>query len=162
MVSNVSSVTPQLLTSASIYVHDSGHNLIRCRVLLDTGATTNFITESMIKRLRIPVHTLTTEINVMGNLSTTSCGTALIMIQARHNEFHKELTCIVVPIISERIPAEPFPRESITLPPNIVLADPNFHVSRAIDILIGCDISNALHRTNRFNTGRLRSIYAKD
>ena len=40
--------------SAIVYVSDDEHESIKCRMLLDTCATVNFITDREVKRLNIP------------------------------------------------------------------------------------------------------------
>lgn len=47
--------SPQLLMSVIVHVRDRKNDLIRARALLDTCATTNFISESLVKRLGLRV-----------------------------------------------------------------------------------------------------------
>ncbi|XP_023247778.1 uncharacterized protein LOC106643923, partial [Copidosoma floridanum] len=64
-------------------------------------------------------------------------GSVEIVIQSRINKFQKTLNCLIIPNITSAIPNEPFPREAIDIPNGIRLADPQFHVPRSVDILIG-------------------------
>lgn len=96
----------QLLTSALIYIHDRKHTLIKCRALLDTCATANFISESIVRRLDLPVTKHTLPIGTIGTMSTESRGIVQITIQAIRDGFQKNLTCLTIPTISNLIPAE--------------------------------------------------------
>ena len=49
---------------------------------------------------------------------------------------NKQLHCLVVSEIKDRVPNAVFPRERVKIPANIPLADPQFHIHRAVDILV--------------------------
>jgi len=136
--------SPQLLTSALVYIQDRKNNLVKCRALLDTCATANFITENLVSRLGIPTTTQTITIGAINNTTTESKGVVQITMQSTYNEFRKTLTCLTVPTIADIIPSETFPREMINIPSNIKLADPEFHLPRPINLLIGSGSTLAL------------------
>ncbi|XP_018359718.1 PREDICTED: uncharacterized protein LOC108758967 [Trachymyrmex cornetzi] len=123
------------MTSALVYIRDNGNRLIKCRALLDTGATANFISESIAKHLNVDTHSL--PINAINGTSTESKGIAQVKVRSIYDNFCKDLTCLTVPAIADLVPSEVFPRDSIKIPPNVSLADPEFHLPRPIDILIG-------------------------
>jgi len=150
-LSTVSYFAPQLLTSASIYIRDHKHNTLKCRALLDTCATANFITESVVRRLGIPVVNQSIPIGLINATSTHSKGMVQITIQSMYDNFCKTLTCLTVPTIMDSIPAEIFPRSSIKIPSNIRLADPEFHMPRSIDLLIGSGASLSLFAVGQIN-----------
>jgi len=147
----MSHFAPQLLTSASIYIRDHKRNTLRCRALLDTCATANFLTESVVKRLGIPVVEQSIPICSINATSTHSKGMVQITIQSIYDKFCKILTCLTVPTIMDTIPAEIFPRSSIKIPSNIRLADPEFHLPRSIDLLIGSGATLSLFAVGQIN-----------
>lgn len=147
-------VTSQLLTSALIHVHDRERKLFPFRALLDTCATTNFVTETVVGRLKLAVNKQSIPISMLGNLKTTSRGLTQITIQSRYGNFCKDLTCLVVPAISDLVPSEIFSRNSIRIPLNIKLADPEFHLPRAIDILIGSGTTLSLFSVGQIDLSR--------
>ena len=53
-----------------------------------------------------------------------------------HNDFKRELNSLIVPKIAEDVLNETFPRELFNIPKNIQLADPRFHVPKAVDVLL--------------------------
>jgi len=146
--------TPQLLTSAVVYIQDCKGDFMKCRALLDTCATANFITENIVKRLGIPTITHTSTIGAINNTTTESKGIVQITIQSTHNDFRRNLTCLTVPTIASSIPSETFPRELITIPSNIKLADPEFHLPRPVDLLIGSGSTLALFSIGQINLSR--------
>ncbi|XP_070529961.1 uncharacterized protein [Cardiocondyla obscurior] len=138
-----------------IHIYDDQRkNFIRCRALLDTCATANFITESAVKRLNLHVESHTLQINTINATGTLSKGIVQIIIQSTHNEFLKRLTCLTIPVIANSIPSEVFPRESIKIPANIKLADSNFHVPGPVDLLIGSGATLSLFSVGQINISK--------
>jgi len=81
-------------------------------------------------------------------------GVIRIVIQSLHNEFTRELTCLTIPVISDLVPAEVFPRNSIDIPDKIVLADPQFFYPRSVEILIGAGATLSLFTGGQINLSR--------
>lgn len=53
------------------------------------------------------------------------------------SDFEKDLSFLTVPKIAHLVPNETIPRESLSIPPNLVLADPEFHKPAEIQMLLG-------------------------
>lgn len=147
-------IISQLLTSALIYIRNREQKPYQCRALLDTCAAANFITETVVRRLKLTVDKQSIPINTIGNLSTMSRGLARITIQSKDGSFRKELSCLIVPTISDLVPSEVFPRSSVRIPSNIKLADPEFHLPRPIDVLIGSGITLSLFSVGQIDLSR--------
>ncbi|XP_070528967.1 uncharacterized protein [Cardiocondyla obscurior] len=126
------------------------------RALLDTGATANFITETIAKRLKLQTEKHKLPINTINSTGTVSKGIVRIMIQSIHNDFSKELTCLTIPVISDLIPSDTFPRESIKIPANLKLADPEFYVPAAIDLFLGSGATMSLFSVGQVNLSQDR------
>lgn len=150
----VSKISPQLLPSALIYIRNSRYDRFRCRALLDTCATANFVSQSIVNTLKLPIERHSSPVGAIGNMSIVSNGIAHITIQSTRNEFCKELTCLIIPAIVDLIPSERFPRDSIVIPTNISLADPEFHVPRTVDLLIGAGGTLSLLSVRQINLSR--------
>ncbi|XP_070170934.1 uncharacterized protein [Polyergus mexicanus] len=118
--------------------------MIKCRALLDTCATANFISERLARHLKLPITSCALPVGAINSMNTVSKGIIQITIQSLHNEFRKNLLCLSIPIISDLVPSEIFPRHSIKIPSNIKLADPEFHLPRPIDLLIGAGTTLSL------------------
>ncbi|RLU25949.1 hypothetical protein DMN91_002112 [Ooceraea biroi] len=137
-------VAPQLLASAMVNVRDRGQQLVKCRALLDTCSTANFISESCVKRLKLTVAMQSLPVGSINALNTISKGVVQITLQSVHDNFSKTLTCLTMPTIADLIPTEIFPRGSINIPANLRLADPEFHLPRPVDLLIGAGVTVSL------------------
>lgn len=114
-------------------------------------ATANFISEFIVKRLG--VHTVTQSVPI-NTMSSESKGVVQIMIQSTPNNYCKTLTCLTLPAITDLIPTEIFPRDTIKIPSNVKLADPEFHLSRPIDLLIGSGATLSLFFMGQVNLSR--------
>ncbi|XP_039309650.1 uncharacterized protein LOC120358684 [Solenopsis invicta] len=133
------------------YVQGSDGRKLKGRALLDTCATANFITETFVKRLGVPIIKHSATIGAIDNASTVSRGIAQIIIHSIYDEYSKSLTCLIVPTIADLIPAETFSRDSFRIPQNIRLADPEFHIPRGIDLLVGSGTTLSLFSVGQIN-----------
>ncbi|XP_018300724.1 uncharacterized protein [Mycetomoellerius zeteki] len=150
-------VTPQLMTSALIYVCNSERNThvgIECRALLDTCATTNFITESIVKRLGVRTIKKSSTISAINAVNTVSKGVVKIAVQSLDKGFCKTITCLTIPTITDLVPSEIFPRGLLALPSDIKLADPEFHLPRPVEMLIGSGATLSLFSDGQIDLSR--------
>lgn len=90
--------------------------------------------ESIVERLDVQVikHSLT--IGAINNINSESKGMVQVVIQSLYDDFYKPLTCLTVSAITDLVPSEIFPRNLFKIPPNVRLADPDFHIPRVIDL----------------------------
>lgn len=137
-----------------IRVQGNEQSSLLCRALLDTCATANFITQNIVNRLKLSVVQSSIPIKAIGNLCTISKGLTRVTMTATDDSFRKDLTCIIVPEIADSIPSEPFPRDKIEIPSNIRLADPEFHLPRPIDVMIGAGSTLSLFSVGQINLSR--------
>ncbi|XP_011685494.1 PREDICTED: uncharacterized protein LOC105448546 [Wasmannia auropunctata] len=137
-----------------VYLRDNKRNLVKCRALLDTGATANFISESIVKRLRVPVSAHLTTIGAINSTNTVSKSITRINVQSTRGDFSRDMTCLVIPAIADLIPSEVFPRDLIEIPSNIKLADPDFYLPRPVDLLIGAGATLSLFSIGQINLSR--------
>ncbi|XP_039309666.1 uncharacterized protein LOC120358695 [Solenopsis invicta] len=153
-------MAPQLMTSAMVYIHGGERDPIKCRALLDTCATANFITERVVRRLNLPVKVHSSPIGAINAMNTVSKGVVRVAIQSTHDSFYKELTCLTIPAIADLIPSEVFPRNSVDIPANIRLADSDFHIPRPVELLIGAGATLSLFSIGQINLSRAgRDLY---
>ncbi|XP_039309629.1 uncharacterized protein LOC113004665 [Solenopsis invicta] len=99
----------------------------------------------------LPVTAHSLSIGALDGLNTESKGLVHVTIRSTQNNFSKKLTCLTIPTIVDLIPSEVFPRNSIKIPPNIKLADPDFHLPRPIDLLIASGATLSLFSVGRIN-----------
>lgn len=107
------------------------------RTLLDTCSSANFITESFAKKLRLPMRRCAIPIRALNSTYALTKFAINLTIKSKKNNFEKKLNFLTVPSIAGLLPAEGFPRETLAIPRNISLADPEFHIPRPVEMLIG-------------------------
>jgi len=137
--------------SAMVYIRDGQHGSIKCRALLDTCATANFISERIIKKLHLSIIPHSVQIGAINAINTVLKGLVQVVIQSTHDDFSKNLTCLTISAVADLIPSEVFSRNTIKIPRNIRLADPDFHLPRAVDLLIGSGATLSLLSIGQIN-----------
>lgn len=138
-----------LMMSSMVKIRDKKNNFIQARVLLDTCATANFITTKFAKKLDIESRPCKVRIGAVNNLNTTSREIINLTIFSNNSNFSKQIDCYVIPNISDAEPSESLPREYFKISKTISLADPDFHIPRSVDILLGAGPTVAILQTGR-------------
>ncbi|XP_033222618.1 uncharacterized protein LOC117176477 [Belonocnema kinseyi] len=140
--------------SASVGVEKANGDIIRGRALLDTCATVHFITEEFSQRLNLPVRPCNITISAINGIDTRSNGSVEVLFYLIHSQFSKKLSFLTVPKIADTVPNEHFPRSSIRIPAKLKLADPQFHIPRSVDMLIGSGATLSLFSIGQINLSR--------
>nr|XP_012135148.1 PREDICTED: uncharacterized protein LOC100874762 isoform X2 [Megachile rotundata]XP_012135760.1 PREDICTED: uncharacterized protein LOC100874762 isoform X3 [Megachile rotundata] len=135
---NVGSET--LLSTAIIHITNNEGQLQPCRVLLDSGSQSHFLTEQAACRLNLPRQKI--NIPVIGiNKNTTTIKHAIkTKIQSRINQFQADVTFLILPQITDVLPSRTISKGELKIPKNLPLADPSFDRSAEIDGLIGAEL----------------------
>ena len=132
------------MTSAIVEVFDRYKNVHRCRILLDTCATGNIVTDRFANILKLPKTKCKISIGALNNLNTSSNYSVSITFKSIQSNFRKSLQFLTVPEITDLVPSEFLDKNELNLPKNIKLADPEFHKPGAIEMLIGAGPSLSL------------------
>lgn len=132
------------MVTAKINVRNNSNQLIECRTLIDTCATSNFITEDFARRLGFQCQKCSIPISVLDGRTTLSRGLITTTISSRTTGYNRLVTFLIVPTISNFVPQEPIQRNMILIPKNIKLADPDFHKVAPVDMLLGTGIALSL------------------
>ncbi|KAH9628692.1 hypothetical protein HF086_008633 [Spodoptera exigua] len=129
-----------LLSTALIDIVDYNGTKHTVRCLLDNGSTSNFITESISKRLNLPIKS--TSITVEGlNQSIQVTKRSTLTIISRTESYVDNIDCLIVPRITQLLPITYFNISDLNIPSNLTLADPNFNIPlEIIDILLNAEI----------------------
>ncbi|XP_043263948.1 uncharacterized protein LOC122404113 [Colletes gigas] len=133
----VSSESEVLLGTAYIKILDKDKNEFPCRVLLDGGSQTHFITERLADRLRLDKTRIDSPFSGLGQNLTKAQYTVKTTIKSRTTPFSCDLTLVALPNITGLLPYRKIDKDNLFIPKNIALADPNFHKSAEIDALLG-------------------------
>lgn len=132
---NIYSSYNVLLSTAIVYVIDADGARQSCRVLLDSGSQTNFITRSCMKRLKLRASPSNIKITGINGMTSSANEIVKIKLQSRLNRFSSVVECILMDRITKRLPASPIDRNRMRIPQTIQLADPEFHRCSDINVL---------------------------
>ena len=150
-----------LLSTACVTIKDYQDNWVPCRVLLDNGSQSNFITSELHKTLNLPsTHIQSTIVGI----NQTSMGLnrkTEVIIRSSNERFQTRVDCLIIPKITENLPTIPFDASCLNIPSNIKLADPNFNKEGRIDILVGAGIFWNLLCVGQIKLGNRKPILQK-
>ncbi|XP_058449149.1 uncharacterized protein LOC131429118 [Malaya genurostris] len=138
-----------LLNTAIVYVEDSFKELHKVRLLLDSGSMCNFITENCVQRLSLKKMKGGAHVTGVCGSSSTIQHKVCAIIRSTTSDFETEIECLVTPKITAKLPLEIFESEALSIPDNLVLADPTFNIPDRIDVLLGMDIYANVLESNR-------------
>ncbi|XP_039763613.1 uncharacterized protein LOC120636270 [Pararge aegeria] len=143
-----------LLSTALVKVVDSRGDDQPCRILLDNGSTSNFITQSLCGKLgltRRSANSTVTGINNNTSHITQSCS---LIMKSYYNNYSLTVDCFILPQITQALPSSYFEVSNIPLPIGISLADPSFNVPAVIDILVGAEVFWSVLCSNSIYLGK--------
>ncbi|XP_050293812.1 uncharacterized protein LOC126734295 [Anthonomus grandis grandis] len=128
-----------LLSTVSVDILDKNNKPFIVRALLDAGSQSSFLTERFRNKLGLPKTPV--NIKICGfNESESECKVKCIArIKSKVNGFCLDISCLVVPHITNNLPNFKLNKRDLNIPHNITLADPNFDIPGDIDMLIGAD-----------------------
>ena len=128
-----------LLSTAEVNVLDRNNDHLKAKCLLDSGSMINLITESFLNKLDLP--TRSTNISLSGVTGSTSRVNKLVKlnISSRVQPYKFNAMCLVVDMITSKIPAFDFDPFSLGISADLPLADTTFHRSSHIDLLLGAN-----------------------
>ncbi|KYN08275.1 hypothetical protein ALC62_00745 [Cyphomyrmex costatus] len=129
-----------LLSTAVIYIYDSVKQAYPCRVLLDNGSQMNFITQELVNKLKIEERPLEITASCVMEEMVHAKHVVSVCIKSHFNNFSKRIECVVIPRITQPLPQQIVPSQSVIIPKNIKLIDPNFRMPADIDMLVGDEL----------------------
>lgn len=139
-VSNNAVELQTLLSTALILIKDVKGHSHECRALLDSGSQSNFITKSFSDRLGIKQEDISIPVVGINEASTNINKSVNTRIFSRVNAYQTSIKCLVINKITGSLPTSSISLSTFNIPKNIKLADPEFNVSKPIDMLIGVDL----------------------
>jgi hypothetical protein len=129
-----------ILSTALVQVQDKAGNFTQLRALLDSGSQSNFITESALKMLNLPSYDTNITLSGVNNSHSKVNKSTTLIFKSNFNKFQASVKCLVLPKITQNIPASPLVYDTFKIPSNIKLADPTFNKPGPIDLLLGNEL----------------------
>ena len=136
------SPTQGLLVTAVTQVKGKDGNLHLCRSFLDSGSTSNFISESFLNQLGLKRRQ--SNVEVIG-LAATNVGTARGLVNLTiYPHFDQSVSyaieALVISKVTQNLPEVRQHPANYPHLKNLKLADPNWHLPAPVDILLGSEI----------------------
>ncbi|XP_061722994.1 uncharacterized protein LOC133529314 [Cydia pomonella] len=127
-----------LLTTVQLQLQASNGTFTTLRALLDQGSQLNLITENAAQLLNLPRKKLNGTITGIGTL--TCKGKAELKGKSLHSDYTFQTKAFIVRKITRNLPNSTFKKADWPHIQNLKLADPDFDVSRPIDLLLGAHV----------------------
>ncbi|GBM79586.1 hypothetical protein AVEN_140205-1, partial [Araneus ventricosus] len=153
-ISNVSPNVEILLCTAVIRVKDLWGNYQACRCLLDSGSQASLITSECLEKLGLRKQKANIRISCLGSADTRTNGIAQIQFIPHfpsQSSFKTEV--YVVNKIVGMLPHQNLDLSYSDLFNDLTLADPMFHKSSQVDILLGIDLTLPLLKGQTLSMG---------
>lgn len=128
------------LSTAIIHVLDIRGKAHPCMALLDPGSQSNLITDALARKLKLSHHTANVSIIGVNKVMSLARDIVKVRISSRHYSFQRDVDCLVLKRITDKLPSVSFNKSKMNIPQNLRLADPNFHISGEVDMLIGATV----------------------
>lgn len=128
-----------LLSTALVEVAGEDNKYFKTRALLDSGSMHSIISYSLRNKLKVKAIQSTVQVTGIGQLITRSNESCEINLKSLTGDYNTRINCIVLDRITTSLSSVRVNRKSLNVPVNIGLADPGFHLSSEIDLLIGAD-----------------------
>ncbi|GFQ82931.1 DUF1758 domain-containing protein [Trichonephila clavata] len=133
--------SPVLLSTAIIKINSKSGKCIECRALIDNASQLSLISEKLKEKLNVPVKTEKHKISgIKGVNAETSLHSLTIEYTPHFSSLKFNLEAIVVNKVTSPLPNFQFENRQYLHLKNLKLADPNFHISKPIDVLLGAGI----------------------
>lgn len=127
------------LSTVLVQVFDRNNHPVTLRALLDAGSQSSFVTLNVLNKLGISCEPVNIRVGGLNGSESKVSGKASFLVQSQISNFSRKISCLVVPHITGCLPNFRIDPSLLQIPNNIKLADPQFSVSRPIDMLLGAD-----------------------
>lgn len=129
-----------LLATAIVNVRDGSGNNKACRVLLNSGSQSCFITTECAKQLGFKQHSVNIPICGLNKTATQTHKMVRLTLSSRINDFRAILNCLVINQVTQAMPVNRIDIGQLRIPKDIELADPRFYEPSQVDLLLGAEI----------------------
>ncbi|UYV80742.1 hypothetical protein LAZ67_19001575 [Cordylochernes scorpioides] len=148
-----------LLATAQIIVEGENGTQLICRALMDSGSQVSLITKEICEKLGLKGETSRRSLRGIGNnpvqVSTTSVDLTFRSIY--RSEIY-ETNALVMEVLTTEIPNFKLAEPTWIMQRGLELADPLFHISAPIDIILGADMYAYLMQGEKKMLGRNQPI----
>ncbi|KAH9629138.1 hypothetical protein HF086_008587 [Spodoptera exigua] len=129
-----------LLTTLSINVRCSDGTYITLRALLDQGSQISLISENAVQRLGLQRRRYNASVSGIGSGASQSKGLVSIDCQSIYGDYNFTTEALVISRVASNLPSVQFKKQSWPHLQHLQLADPEYNVSKPIDLLLDVSI----------------------
>lgn len=129
-----------MLSTVSVYVYDANGKLQLCRALLDAGSDANMMTMKCGKRLQLQFINTCFSVTGINEKTTIIRHKVETSISSRYGPFEKHLEFSIMSNITGMLPSLDVDISQINIPKECFIADPNFHRSSDVDMLLSAEV----------------------
>ncbi|KAG7196780.1 hypothetical protein KM043_018217 [Ampulex compressa] len=133
-----------LLSTAIVDVLDHKGNPHSCRVLLNTGSQSHFISKDMATKLCLEQRRIDIPVSDIRGTDRIIKFSTNVAVRSRRTDFLLNINCLVLNSLDQTLPSRHINRQNLKIPKNIKLADPDFHKPRPIDAILGVQVFHKL------------------
>lgn len=147
--------TAVILPTALVEIEDARGRKLTARCLLDSGSQSHFITKALCDRLQLPRIRATAPVLVCGIGQTTTKVTDSVTakVSSRVSPYVVEPQLLVLPSLAIKLPGAMINTREWQIPATVRLADPTFHVSNDVDVILGAQFFFDTLRYGRIQLG---------
>ncbi|XP_076766420.1 uncharacterized protein LOC143433153 [Xylocopa sonorina] len=127
-----------LLSTARVKILDNYNREHDCRILLDSGSQSNFITDRLAKKLNLPQQHLNLRAaSGLGQQTSSIEYQVSATLKSTTGDFTCQANFLAIPRITGNLPSRQFNPKGVPIPGHIKLADAEFYKPAEIDLLLG-------------------------
>lgn len=129
-----------LLATALANAYDHHKQVQRCRIVLDSGSQLSFITTSFVSKLGLKIVQRCLPVEGIGSTILFTRGYVFVQLQSTHSDSSVvKMELHILDTISSPLPPTSIEQQQWNHLSELQLADPTFHCTGPVDILLGAD-----------------------
>lgn len=129
-----------LLSTAIVFISDATGRLHECKILLDSGSQSNFVSKELCDKLKLSKQKINIPISGLGQARTNISYKVDATIKSKINNYKCNLSFLVIDQITDNLPLNFINFSNVAIPQNIKLADPFCNIPSRVDALLGASI----------------------
>ncbi|XP_065075623.1 uncharacterized protein LOC135699304 [Ochlerotatus camptorhynchus] len=147
--------TAVILPTALVEIEDAQGRKVLARCLLDSGSQSHFITKALCEKLQLPRTRASVPVLVcgIGQSTTKATHSVTAKVSSRVSPYVVEPQLLVLPSLAIKLPGSTISTQNWQIPETVRLADPTFHVSNEIDLILGAQFFFDILRYGRIQLG---------
>ncbi|KAI5634393.1 putative peptidase (DUF1758) domain-containing protein [Phthorimaea operculella] len=129
-----------LLTTIYLQVKTVDGTYVKLRAFLDQGSQVNLVSVKTAQLLRLPRQHSNATISGIGSTSENSKGRLQLSCKSLHTDYQFDLEAEIVQKLTKNLPSKTFKKQDWPHLQCLTLADPDYNISRSIDLLLGAKV----------------------